>query len=348
MKIQLCSLLTLLLLGRGALAAEDEGITRLAVIGLEANGVPAELARALSETVATRAARTGVFETVSPVQLSAVVALDKSRWATGQCAEEDCFARLARAVSAEHAIGGSVGRAGDTFVLNLVLVDVATAKAVRRTEKREGEVSALLEAAGHATIEIVQPILSERSGFAQLDANVPGAQLSIDGERTAERTGQVFPLAAGPHVVKASMDGFYPTTVDLTVRPNRVSALELTLVPAPETVKAYRSEANTLRTLAWVTAGLAVASAGASAFFYDQGTGNLDTINGYNALNDIDRAGVERPTGARSDFDTNQGLYLTFLGTAVVSGLASAGFFMFGPDPDRYAEFEDLSAGSEP
>lgn len=324
-------------------AAEPASPSRLAVIDLEANGVPPELARALTETLATRVDRTGVFETVSPVQLAAVVALDQSRWATGGCAEEDCFARLAEAVSAEHAIGGSVAKSGDTFALQLVLVEVASAKAIQRVERKDKDASRLIELAGEASIALIQPLLEARSGFAMIDANVPGAQLFLNGERSPHRVGQVFSIGAGPHVVKASMEGFYPTTVDLRVRPDRVTNLELTLVPAPETVEAYESEANLLRTLAWIGAGAAIASGVASGVFYDQAGQDFEVIDQYAGLTDIERRGVPRPTAERESFDTNQGLYLSFLGTAVLTGLSSAALFLFGPDPDRFEAFNDFS-----
>ncbi len=325
-------------------AAEPGERPRLAIIDLEAGGVPAELSRAITEVVANRTDRTGVFETVSPMQLSAVIALDKARFATGGCAEEDCFARLARAVDARHAIGGRVARAGDRLLVQLVLVDVQSAGALRREERSAGDASGLLDAAGEATVALLQPLLSERSGFLRVDANVPGAQITLNGERLAQRAGQVFPVAAGPHVVKASLDGFYPTAVDVSVRPEQVTGVQLTLVPAPETVKAYQSQANLLRSSAWITGGLAVAAGVASGLFYDQASQNREAVDSYNQLTDIERAGRAAPVGDRNDFDTNQGLYLSLLGTAVVSGLVSAGLFLFGPDPSRFDEFGDLSA----
>lgn len=322
-------------------------VSRLAVIDLEANGVPAELSRALTESVATKADRTGVFETVSPVQLAAVVALDKSRWAMGGCSDEACFARLAEAVNAEHALGGSVAKSGDTYALQLVLVEVETAKALGRIQRSSTEPSDLIELASEATVILLQPILTERSGYANVTTNVDGAQLTIDGELSAVRPGQVFQLAAGPHVVKGARDGFYSSSVDLSVRPEQVSAVQLTLVPSPETVRAYESDANLMRTAAWATAGLTVVAGVAAAFFYSETTNNLNEVKDYNALLDIDRAQVSAPTEAHSNAELNQGLYLSLLGTAVVSGLASAGLFAFGPDPDRYSEFDSLAAESE-
>jgi hypothetical protein len=58
---------------------------------------------------------------------------------------------------------------------------------------------------------------------------------------------------------------------------------------------------------------------------------------------DVEQRDLPRPTGARDACDTNQGLYLTFLGAAVVSGLTFAGLFLFGPDPDRFADFDDYA-----
>lgn len=331
-----------------AMAEEPEARPRLVVIDLEPAGVPEEIARAFTETLATRVDRSGVFDTVSPVQLSAVVALDRSRWATGACAQEDCFARLAKAVDADYAVGGSLARAGEVFTLSLVLVDVETAEALRRVERQDAQISSLLKAAREATVELLQPVLSERSGFVRLGSNVPGVQLSVDGVRSPQRMGQVFSLAAGPHIIRGSREGFYPAAADVMVRPGRLSDLQLTLVPAPETVAAYESNAHLLRNLAWITGGVALASGIAAAVFYEQSSQNLDAVESFRGLSSLEQSRTPRPIDDRNNFNTHQGLYLTFLGTAVASGLTSIGLFVFGPDPGRFAEFQDLSRKAQP
>lgn len=320
--------------------------SRLAVMKLKAAGVPEEYAEGLTETIATAAARTGVFETVSPAQIGSLLAYEKRKELLGGCVEEACYVQVAQAVKAPHLIGGSVAKVGDKVVLNLVLIDASEGRALKRTERETTSASALMSSARAATTVVLQPLLEARQGYLKVAVNVPDAGLIVDDERRVEGAGQVIALAAGPHVLRVNRDGFYATTADVFVRPGRVSVEEVNLIPAKETVQDYESKANLMRWGAYGTAAVAVGAAVASGIFYGRATTNKSTVDQYSQALDVERGGAaayDEALSARDSFSTNQGLYIGLLGTAVVSAGVSLYLFLSGDDPDRYEEFHGVN-----
>lgn len=321
--------------------------TRLAIMSLSAAGVPEDYAAGVTETIATSADKTGIFETVSPRQIQSVLAYEKRRETLGGCVEESCYVQVAKLVKAPHLIGGTVSQVGQKLTLNLVLIDAAEGKALKRHEEETGDPSELMEAARHGIIALLQPVLDARSGYLKVAVNIQDAQIVVDGERKKERAGQVISLSAGPHVLKVARDGFYSTTADVFVRPGRVSVEDVKLVPAKETIEEYESSANAWRISAYVLGGVGVAAAVASGIFYSRATDDLNTVNSFASLTSEQQAlamDLRNDALAADDrFGTNQALYISLLTGAIVSGGISLYLFLAGDDPDRYEEFHSLA-----
>lgn len=319
--------------------------TRLAVMKLKASGVPEEYAEGLTETIATAAAQTGVFETISPAQISALLSFEKRKELLGGCVEEECFVQVAQAVKAPHLVGGSIAKVGDQLVLNLVLIDAGEGSALKRTDRNTTSASQLMSSARAAMIVVLQPLLESRQGYLRVAVNVPDAGVTVDDERRVEGVGQVIALAAGPHALKVVRDGFYTTTADVFVRPGRVSVETVNLIPAKETIQSYEGSAKLKRWGGYGTAVVAVGAAVASGLFYARATDNKNMVDSYTSALGTDRAQVAYPdvVEARNDFNTNQAVYLSLLGTAVISAGVSAYLFLTGDDPDRYEEFHSLN-----
>ncbi|MBI4814639.1 MAG: PEGA domain-containing protein [Deltaproteobacteria bacterium] len=321
---------------------------RLAIASIAAEGVPDELAAGVTETVATAIARTGVFDTVSPKQIAALLAFEKRKELLGACGDERCYAQIASAVKADHLVAGSIARVGDAgLVLNLVLVDAKAASSLERTERQSADASGLIEASKAAAVVVLQPLLSQRTGYLKINSNVPDAALTVDDRRRPEVPGQVIVLPAGPHVLELSKDGFYRATLDVLVTPGLVVGHEITLVPAKETIESYESSARLMRYGAFATGALAIGAAVAGAVFYSSASDDKSTVDRYSSALEIDRSHSalrEQALTARDSFDTNQSLYLISLGTAVVSGAASIYLFLAGDDPGRYEEFRSMPA----
>ena len=246
---------------------DDASESRLAIMSLTAAGVPEDYALGLTETIATAIAGFGVFETISPRQIKSLLSYEKRRDALGDCANEACFTQVAKVVRADYLVAGSVSKVGDQLVLNLVLIDHAKGAAIKRTNRKTTDPSALMSEAEDATIALLQPVLTKRQGYLQIASNVEDAQIVVDDELRPERVGQVIALGSGPHTVKIKRDGFYSANTRLTVFPGRLSTEQVSLIPAKETIEAYETKANLMRYGAYATGVVAVAGAVASAIF---------------------------------------------------------------------------------
>jgi hypothetical protein len=321
--------------------------TRLAIMSLSVSGVPDEYGVGLTETIATHASQTGVFETISPKQVASLLAYEKRKELLGGCVNEACYVQVAQVVKAEHLLAGNVAKIGDKLVLNLVLIDAAKGEALKRTSRETADASLLMDEAKDAAIVALQPVLSARSGFVKIAANVADVAVSIDDERRIEGAGQVIPLSAGPHVLKVSRDGFYAATADVFVRPGRISEETVKLIPAKDTVESYESKANLMRYGAYGAAALAVGAGVVGGLFYAKASDNKSFVDRYANALAIDRASgavgsYDEVKSQQSSFTTNQTLYVVGLVTAIVAGAASIYLFAAGDDPHRYDEFHSL------
>ena len=75
---------------------------------------------------------------------------------------------------------------------------------------------------------------------------------------------------------------------------------------------------------------------------YHQATQDAQRVEEFVRLPDVDRADsarTARALEAKSDFETEQGLYIGGMAGAVALGGAALYLFLAGDDPDRYAEF---------
>ena len=332
-----------------ATAPNTETNQRLAIMALSADGVPSAYAVGLTETIATSLAKTGVFETVSPKQISSLLAYEKRRDALGDCNNEECYAQIAKLVRAEYLVSGSVAQVGETIVLNLALIDSKAGKVSKRLDRKLSDPTELMISADQLAIALVQPILSKKQGYLRISSNVPKADIYIDDELRIENLGQVIPLSAGPHTLRVVREGFYRVSAKFLIQPDLVRDEKATLIPAKATVEAYESKANVMRYGAYVAGVLAIGATIAGGYFYNEATDDKLIVDSFTSALESERAVPERRNAAiaaQDRFDTNQSLYLVGLSSAVVSAATAGILFLFGEDPDRYDAFNNLETAT--
>lgn len=319
--------------------------TRIAIMQLSADGVPKAYAVGLTETVATTLDETGIFETISPKQISSVLAYEKRRDALGDCSNEECYTQIAKLLRADYLVSGSVAKVSETIVVNLALIHAEKGEVTKRVDRRLDNAAELILTIEPATISLLQPLLSDRQGYLRVSSNVDSAKIYVDDQLQIENVDQLISLPAGPHTLAIVKDGFYRASGRFSIRPGLVTSEQVTLIPAQETITKYESKANAMRYSAYATGILAVGSAFLTGYFYNQATENKLIVDSYASALESERAQVGRRNealSAKDSFDTNQSLYVVSLSTAVLSAAGSAFLFMFGDDPDRYEAFSEL------
>ncbi|MEM6732173.1 MAG: PEGA domain-containing protein, partial [Myxococcota bacterium] len=191
-----------------------------------------------------------------------------------------------------------------------------------------------------ATQILVRDILGERSGTVALNVNEIGATVKVDGAIVGVTPLSNLELAGGVHSVEVQKTGFIVFRQDVKVQSAREAAINVALIPSPEFIEEYESEAGFTRTLAWTTLGVGVAALGGAGAAYMLGSGEADDLNAdiaaYNqqALRStVQEQDLQDREGSVARWDTvavvSAGIGVAALATGVV-------LFLTGDDPDRY------------
>jgi hypothetical protein len=104
-------------------AARGARKVKVALLPLTAlGGVPPETAQLLGDTLAGELRRRPGVSVLTQADLSALLGVEKTRQMLG-CTDSGCFAELGGALGADRIVHGSIGRVGDSLLVNLSALD---------------------------------------------------------------------------------------------------------------------------------------------------------------------------------------------------------------------------------
>lgn len=127
---------------------------RLAFTGLRGAGVDDAQVQVLSESLQSELAALDFYEVIGAGDIATLLGLERQRQLLGCEATTECMAEVAGALSAERSVAGDVGRVGDTWVLNVSLIDVKQASVVQRARREASSSEALLKQLRNVTYEL--------------------------------------------------------------------------------------------------------------------------------------------------------------------------------------------------
>lgn len=131
MRTALCLLASL---GIAAAAAAAEERPRVAVLGLQAKGVDAQVVSSLTGLLGTEITRLEQFQVLSEDDVRGLVQAGKLAALLG-CDGEACagdYSQVAKELNAGYLVAGGVGSVGTKYLLNLTLLDARTSKVENR------------------------------------------------------------------------------------------------------------------------------------------------------------------------------------------------------------------------
>jgi TolB-like protein len=175
----LCLALTLLIGNAQAL----EKMT-IAVMDLEPQGVDPAIARTLSEIMRTELLNTGRFEVLERAQMDRLIEEMKLQQ-TGLTDAQDA-AELGKMLNVEKLIIGSIGQMGNTYQINVRLVDVG--RAVTEVAER-AECSAREENLPKTITDLIQKIA--------LKIPIRGAIVKVEGDKIYINIGETHGIHTG-------------------------------------------------------------------------------------------------------------------------------------------------------
>lgn len=242
---------------------------KIAVWRFDALGIEPELVARLETLFRMELARLSKLPLPSQREIERVVTA-----AQQQCTgEERCLSAIGKKLGVDVVVTGTVGAMGQSYVLNIKAVEVATQKQIRRIESDplRGSPDELIEGVRVAAYRLLAP--EQIHGAIQIQTDILGAEVQLDG-RPLGRTplphvGVVGRLPLGKHTLRVQAQGYDPFEDEVTVHFQKVSQVEVRMLPSSEvlgTGKLERIEREPFYTRTWFLVGVGVAAIGLGAW----------------------------------------------------------------------------------
>jgi TolB-like protein len=151
------------------------------------------------------------------------------------CTSTECAVEVGKLLNVQKMVSGSIGRLGNTFTIDLSLIDVKTAQIEKSfTRDYKGEVDGLLKVMESLSSQIAVTAVSpqksdELVGNIYLDTTPPNAEVYLDQVYMGSSPLNMNNIRAGAHIIKIKAEGFSDEEQQIEVIPNKVSSLTIPL-----------------------------------------------------------------------------------------------------------------------
>ncbi len=98
----------------------------IAVVDLEASGITFTEAKALTNRLRSELVNIGTFDVMERDKMSAI--LQEQGFQQTECVSTECIADVGKLIGVKHIVGGSIGKLGTKYLLNVQLINVETGK----------------------------------------------------------------------------------------------------------------------------------------------------------------------------------------------------------------------------
>jgi hypothetical protein len=163
---------------------------------------------------------------------------------TGACDQTSCLVEVGQLLGAQKMVGGTIGKLGSVYAVELRMIDIKTGKIDLTFSKNySGDVSALLDAMKQAgeVFSRWRPGegAEDRKGGLVIVSTPEEAKVSIDGKEYGNTPTYVYPMDAGLHNLVVIKEGYNLYTEGIAVKPGTVDTLNITLVRPVGTLTIY-------------------------------------------------------------------------------------------------------------
>jgi TolB-like protein len=131
----------------------QQAAKRIAVLELMGQGISQAGAQTLTERLRSRLVNTKAFHVLEREQMDEV--LKEQGFQQSGCVSDECLVEIGRLVGVEQMVGGSIGKIGQTYTLDLRIIDVSSGRIVKTvSHDYRGDADGLLEVLETAAREI--------------------------------------------------------------------------------------------------------------------------------------------------------------------------------------------------
>ena len=314
----------------------------VALLPLRALGVPADVQRALQETLRNEIAALPEAALVSEEALSSSLA-----------AEPECEARVACAAAAAQKAGArrlilaTASQLGDAFLIDLKLVDAGSGQELRRaTHPLTGSRDGLIETLRASAVELLAP--ARYAGSLRIEvAGGAGAEVFVDGRPVGKAPLQspVDALSPGQHTVRIAGARDQSTFVEVSF--GKLSSVRIDAWRPPEKVPAAAlakpqplPSAQWVRPAAYAGLGLGLTAAVIGVTYHARAYATASDLNRREQQNQLGLSDL----GAYGKVDVDVNRARGFYAAAAVLAAAGGGLLLWDLHSERKAFA--LSAGA--
>jgi TolB-like protein len=194
--------------------AQEFQKTNIAVIDLNSHGglTQSEIS-SLSDRLRSLLVRTNAFDVVDRGQMEEI--LKEQGFQMSGCTSAECAIEAGQILGVEEMITGSIGKIGRLYTIDIVLIDVETARIIKSiTRDYQGEIEGL--------VALMQSITNELSGLQKsppppaqktritVNSNPNNSEVYIDNRLIGKTPINQHDISPGEHQLKIQKSGYAP------------------------------------------------------------------------------------------------------------------------------------------
>jgi hypothetical protein len=199
------------------------------VLGLDALGIEIERVQRLESLFRIELARLVGAPLPSLRDIEAKLKGTKLAECSG---ETKCLAAIGKRLGVDLVVSGNVASLGDSYVVNIKVVDAGTESELRRiqSDPLRGESDELIEPIRVAAYRLLAP--EKLRGSISILADIKGASVELDGRRVGMTPlpGPITDLHLGVHTLRVTAKGYSEFGEEVTVRFQKTSRVVVRLV----------------------------------------------------------------------------------------------------------------------
>ena len=125
------------------LAQQQDKKKRIAVLDLQGEGITDAEAKTLTGRLRSKLVNTNAFYVLEREQMDQI--LSEQGFQQSGCVSDECLVEIGQMIGVEEMIGGSIGKIGSTYTLDLRIINVTTGRIVRTvSDDYQGDADGLL------------------------------------------------------------------------------------------------------------------------------------------------------------------------------------------------------------
>lgn len=116
---------------------------RIAVLDLQGEGITETEAKTLTGRLRSKLVSTNVFHVLEREQMDQVLA--EQGFQQSGCVSDECMVEIGQLIGVQEMVGGTIGKIGETYTLDLRIIDIATGQIVKTvSDDYRGDADGLL------------------------------------------------------------------------------------------------------------------------------------------------------------------------------------------------------------